>query len=175
MQNFPLIRLLCFPLLLPPLLEAPTACFQGGQRLGSPGGTVIKIHPPVREMWVWSLGWDYPMEEEMATYSSILAWRLQSMGSQSRTQLSGWALTYEPEVIIHRGPAQEDRKLPTHSPSLRYKVLCWRGHPVRHVHLKSSRKVSPSAPGLCWGLCVPRDSRVPRDPSKDLGAQPASI
>ena len=74
MQNFPLIRLLCLPL-LPLLFEAPTACFQGGQRLGSLGGTVIKTHPPVREMWVWSLGWDYPMEEEMATHSSILAWR----------------------------------------------------------------------------------------------------
>ena len=44
-----------------------------------------------QEMWVWSLGWEYPMEKEMATHSSILAWRilwteepggLQSMGSQ---------------------------------------------------------------------------------------------
>ena len=43
------------------------------------------------EMWVRSLGWEDPLEEEMATYSSILAWkipwtkklgRLQSMGSQ---------------------------------------------------------------------------------------------
>ena len=44
-----------------------------------------------QEMWVQSLGWEDPLEEEMATYSSILAWkipwtkepnRLQSMGSQ---------------------------------------------------------------------------------------------
>ena len=27
-------------------------------------------------MWVLSLGWEDPMEEEMATHSSILAWRL---------------------------------------------------------------------------------------------------
>ena len=27
-------------------------------------------------MWVSSLGWEDPMEEEMATHSSILAWRL---------------------------------------------------------------------------------------------------
>ena len=42
-------------------------------------------------MWVLSLGWEEPLEEEMATYSSILAWKipwteepggLQSMGSQ---------------------------------------------------------------------------------------------
>ena len=43
------------------------------------------------EMGVLSLGWEDPLEKEMATYSSILAWeiprmvgpgRLQSMGSQ---------------------------------------------------------------------------------------------
>ena len=27
-------------------------------------------------MWVQSLGWEDPLEEEMATYSSILAWRI---------------------------------------------------------------------------------------------------
>ena len=43
------------------------------------------------ETWVWSLGWEDPLEEGIATHSSILAWRipwteepggLQSMGSQ---------------------------------------------------------------------------------------------
>ena len=29
-----------------------------------------------REMWIWSLEGDDPMEEEMGTYSSILAWRI---------------------------------------------------------------------------------------------------
>ena len=42
-------------------------------------------------MWVRSQGWEDPLEEEMATHSSILAWKipwteepcgLQSMGSQ---------------------------------------------------------------------------------------------
>ena len=45
----------------------------------------------MQETWVLSLGWENPVKEEMATYSSILAWeipwieepgRLQSMGSQ---------------------------------------------------------------------------------------------
>ena len=26
-----------------------------------------------QEMWVWSLGWEDPLEEEMATHSGILA------------------------------------------------------------------------------------------------------
>ena len=28
--------------------------------------------------WVQSLGWEDPLEEEMATHSSILAWRIQT-------------------------------------------------------------------------------------------------
>ena len=45
----------------------------------------------MQETWVQSLGWEDPLEKEMATHSSILAWRtpwteepdgLQSMGPQ---------------------------------------------------------------------------------------------
>ena len=51
----------------------------------------------MQETQVQSLGREDPLEEEMATHSSILAWeiswtekpgRLQSMGLQSQTQLS---------------------------------------------------------------------------------------
>ena len=52
----------------------------------------------MQETQVQSLSWEDPLEEEMATYSSILAWEipspemlggLQSVGSQkSQTQLS---------------------------------------------------------------------------------------
>ena len=47
--------------------------------------------PAMQEIWVQSLGWEDPLEEGMATYSSILSWRipwtekpggLQFMGSQ---------------------------------------------------------------------------------------------
>ena len=45
----------------------------------------------MQETWVQSLGWEDPLEKEMATHSSILAWKipwmeepgqLQSMGSK---------------------------------------------------------------------------------------------
>ena len=45
----------------------------------------------MQEMQVWSQGWEDPLEKEMATHASILAWeipwieetrQLQSMGSQ---------------------------------------------------------------------------------------------
>ena len=36
----------------------------------------VKNLPAVQEIWVRSLGWEDPLEEEMATHSSILAWRI---------------------------------------------------------------------------------------------------
>ena len=36
----------------------------------------IKHLPAVRETQVQSLGWEDPLEKEIATYSSILAWRI---------------------------------------------------------------------------------------------------
>ena len=58
---------------------------------GNPGGTVVKNLPANAGPWTGSLGWEDPLEQEMATCSSILAWkipwtekpgRLQSMGLQ---------------------------------------------------------------------------------------------
>ena len=36
----------------------------------------IKSLPAMRETWVWSLGREEPLEKEIATHSSILAWRI---------------------------------------------------------------------------------------------------
>ena len=36
----------------------------------------IKHLPAMQETWVRSLGWEDPLEKEMATHSSILAWRI---------------------------------------------------------------------------------------------------
>ena len=37
---------------------------------------MVKNLPAVWEIWVQSLGWEDPLEEGMATHSSILAWRI---------------------------------------------------------------------------------------------------
>ena len=51
----------------------------------------VKRLPAMQETWIRSVGWEDPLEKEMATHSSTLAWkipwtekpdRLQSMGSQ---------------------------------------------------------------------------------------------
>ena len=36
----------------------------------------VKRLPAMRETWVQSLGWEDPLEKEMAAHSSILAWRI---------------------------------------------------------------------------------------------------
>ena len=41
---------------------------------GFPYGSVVKNTPAVQEMRVQSLGWEDPLEKEMAIHSSILAW-----------------------------------------------------------------------------------------------------
>ena len=47
---------------------------------------LVKNLPTMQETWVWSLGWENPLEKGKATHSSILAWRIpwnvKSMGSQ---------------------------------------------------------------------------------------------
>ena len=69
------------------------------KNLASPQGSLgallvaptVKNLPVMQETWVPSLGQEDPLEEEMATHSSILVWRipwteeprgLQSIGSQ---------------------------------------------------------------------------------------------
>ena len=47
--------------------------------MGIPGGSVVKNLPAVQETqetWIRSLGQEDPLEEGMATHSSILAWRI---------------------------------------------------------------------------------------------------
>ena len=42
--------------------------------------------PAMQETWVRSLGWDDPLEEGMATHSSILAWRIPWTEGSGRLQ-----------------------------------------------------------------------------------------
>ena len=69
---------------------------------------MVKCLPAVWETWVPSLGWEDPLEKEMATHSSILAWRipwteepgrLQSMGS--RRVRHGWVTSLSLFAFMH--------------------------------------------------------------------------
>ena len=66
----------------------------GSQRVGHNSSQVaqmVKCLPAMQKIWVQSLGWEDPLEKEVTTRSSTLAWKipwmeepgsLQSMGSQ---------------------------------------------------------------------------------------------
>ena len=71
---------------MPPYINAPVSW-----RAEWNGCFLIALVSETQEMWVQSLGREDPLEREMATHSSIPAWRvpwteevggLQSMGSQ---------------------------------------------------------------------------------------------
>ena len=62
-----------------------------------PGGSVVKNPPAMHKTRVPFLDWEDPLEKEIATHSSILAWKipwteepsgLQSMELKSQTRLS---------------------------------------------------------------------------------------
>ena len=70
---------------------------------------MVKCLPTTQKTRVQSLGWEDLLEKEMATHSSILAWkipwteepgRLQSMGSQRVRRLSDFAFTFFCIIII---------------------------------------------------------------------------
>ena len=49
-----------------------------------PGGSEVKIHLPMQEIWVWSPGWEDPLEKETATRCSCLENpRQRSLGGYS--------------------------------------------------------------------------------------------
>ena len=50
---------------------------------------MVKNLPAMWETWVQSLGWEDPLEEGMATHSSVLAWRIP-------TDRGAW------RAIVHR-------------------------------------------------------------------------
>ena len=47
---------------------------------GFPGGSVVKNLLAMQETRVQSLGWEDPLEKEMATHSSVHVWRIPGTG-----------------------------------------------------------------------------------------------
>ena len=73
---------------------------------------LVKNPPAMWETWVWSLGWEDPLEKETATHSSILAWRIPWTIPWGYKELdtTGW--------LSHQGTADS-------SGALRV-CFCWR-------------------------------------------------
>ena len=96
LNNIPLYVHITFFLSIHPLVDTWAAfifgfLFNASVNRASLVAQMVKHLPAMRETWVRSLGRKDPLEKEMATHSSTLAWkipwkedpgRLQSMGSQ---------------------------------------------------------------------------------------------
>ena len=86
MQNSEFLQWVCF---LSSLDEAISKNKQIISSQGSPGGGAIKNLSVMPETQVPSLGQEEPLEKEMATHSSMLAWRIPGMEEPGRLQSTG--------------------------------------------------------------------------------------
>ena len=68
-----------------------------------PGGSVVKNPPEMKETRVQSLGGEDPLEKEMETHSSILAWEI------SRTEKSGGLQSMGSQRAGHEGATEQLR------------------------------------------------------------------
>ena len=89
-------------------------------------GQVVKTLPAMQETWVRFLGREDTLEQEMATHSNILAWRilwteepgaLQSMGSQrsAHEQLTQSLLSSGPQESLSTDTARLETQFEAHS------------------------------------------------------------
>ena len=67
----------------------------------------VKNLSAVWETWVQSLGWEDPLEQEMATHSSILAWRILW------TEEPGGLQFVESQRVGHDLVTEQQQQLPT--------------------------------------------------------------
>ena len=115
---------------------------------------MIKCLPAMWETWVWSLGWEDPLEKEMATHSSTLAWkipwmeetgRLQPMGSQRVRQDWGTSLSFFILIIMGFPHGSVVKKLPANAgdsgliPGSGRSPGGGNGNPLQYSHLGNPR------------------------------------
>ena len=120
---------------------------------------MVKSLPVIRETRVWSLGREDPLEKEMATHSSILAWkipwtkepaRLQSVGSQRVRHVLVTKHALVAQRLKHLPGMQEtwvwslgqedplEKEMETHSSTLAWRIP-WREEPGRLQCMGSQR------------------------------------
>ena len=67
---------------------------------------MVKNPPAMLETWIWSLGWEDPLEEGTATHSSILAWKIRQRSLADynplgRTESDTTEATYHAHACTH--------------------------------------------------------------------------
>ena len=72
---------------------------------------MVKNPPAEQKTQVHSLGWEDPLEKEMATYSSILAWEIPCTGNVALVGYSLWSHKRFGHNLMTRQEQQQQRRL----------------------------------------------------------------
>ena len=56
---------------------------------------LVKNLPSMQETWVRALGWEDPLEKDMATHSSILAWKIPWTEEPAGLQSTGHRVRHD--------------------------------------------------------------------------------
>ena len=88
------------------------------------GGSEVKASACNAETWVWFLGWEDPLEKEMAPYSSTLAWRIPWTEKPGRLQ-SMWSQR-----------VRYDWATSSHTHSLFTTSTTWEAQDYCNIHIK---------------------------------------
>ena len=97
----------------------------------------VKKPPAMWETWVWSLGWEDPLGEGMATHSSILAWRIpMDRGAwQAELLLSFWETVLSLVLAVgrywmlnHRPPSYHEMWDTLHEQAMVWYTNTYRWH-----------------------------------------------
>ena len=111
----------------------------------------LKHLPPMQETWVRSLGREDPLEKEMATPSSILAWRIPWTEEPGRLQSTGlqrvrrdWATSPSPSPMLPQWSSLTSTcKWCFHLQSL----VVWSWGSSRYSHLLGERRFPGGSDG----------------------------
>ena len=136
---------------------------------------MVKCLPTVWETWVQSLGGEDLLEKEMATHSSILAWRipwmedpgrLQSMGSQRvRHDWATLLLWFNLSLCFHQSPLDSSlssQRRPFQAEIRKCHLLAPSPPPAPPPPPPPSPSQSPAWPGKPCTVCSPHPSLPPR-------------
>ena len=101
---------------------------------------MVKCLPTMWETWVRSLGWEDPLEKEMATHSSTFAWKIPWMEKPGKLQFTGL------QRVGHDWVTSLSLLCRTASDSVRIVCVCVCVCVCAHAR---ARSVSQSCPTLC--------------------------
>ena len=97
----------------------------GSHRVGHAWSNLAAATAAMRETRVWSLGWEDPLEKEMATHSSILAWKIPWMEKPGRLQSMGLQrVGHDWATSLHFTSLQDSLMLPAHFTANKTITLC---------------------------------------------------